>query len=281
MGELHEIMINGAAWNLSVGLAGLARNRYRIDRARHCNSGYEVTLILQGSCILDVGSHHYTLQAGQAAIIAPGCYHTLRSAPGEFDHFTLRISLPKGHSATNIRQQIPDHRVFPITDKMMQLCCDIFDVHRAKGLYWQDTYSTQLKLLVLHLLRQLNIADALHHAPPYKTVRKHSSQIYEYINENLAAEPSIDGLAQKMQLSPRQTRRILRNSCGMGLREMLLNARMDRSQWLLRTTDKSPSEIAAEVGYSEAAFYRAFHNHFHMTPKQYRLQAGKPDHGHR
>ena len=54
MSEQQGIRINNLNWDLSVGIAELSRSRYGISRARHCNTGYEVTVVLQGNCLLDV-----------------------------------------------------------------------------------------------------------------------------------------------------------------------------------------------------------------------------------
>ena len=271
MSEQQGIRINNLNWDLSVGIAELSRSRYGISRARHCNTGYEVTVVLQGNCLLDVEDSHYTLSQGQAVIIAPGRYHSLRSLPGEFDHFTFRMTPPKSGYQRHMKERIPNHRVFPASSKIPPVCRELFEVYRAKGAYWQDMYSALLKQLVLLVLQSLRLDDGAGSKVPYRSIKKRTSQIYEFVNEHLGENVGIEALARKMGLSSRQAKRVLQSCTGMGFREVLLNARMDRSQYLLRTTDKTLSEIAGEGGYaSDASFYRAFGRHFAMTPGEYR-----------
>ena len=53
--------------------------------------------------------------------------------------------------------------------------------------------------------------------------------------------------------------------------EFLMNFRMERAGDLLRNTDIPVGEIAEEVGYADPmSFSKAFKNHFHLTPSQFR-----------
>ena len=60
---------------------------------------------------------------------------------------------------------------------------------------------------------------------------------------------------------------------GMTFRQKKLATRMDHARYLLQMTDMHVYEIAAATGYlSEAAFYKAFRNHYQITPQEYRSQ---------
>ncbi|MBO7710160.1 MAG: helix-turn-helix domain-containing protein [Lachnospiraceae bacterium] len=54
--------------------------------------------------------------------------------------------------------------------------------------------------------------------------------------------------------------------------EFLMNFRMERAGDLLRHTSWSVGEIAEEIGYADTmSFSKAFKNHFHITPSQFRV----------
>ena len=95
--------------------------------------------------------------------------------------------------------------------------------------------------------------------------------IDDYLEKNFMRNVQVEDLAALLHLSRRQTNRVLQENYGMNFRKRLLNLRMDRAAWLLRTTTIPMSELIGIVGYtSEAAFYHAFRNHFQISPLQYR-----------
>ena len=270
MSALSELHINGHPVVLDVDMISMCKLRHQATNRRHCNAEYEATIILRGSCHADVDNTQYTLQTGQAILIAPGRYHILTPLSADFDRFCFRFSLPTGALSKQVAKQLGSHRVYSITPEMEHLCHSIFGEFSAQSDYWEDVHFSLLKTLLLYTFRLLELGDpASDRQSRFKPSRTH--QIERYIEGNLAQTPSEEDLAQHLGLSRRQTARILQETYGIGFREKLLNARMDRAAWLLRTTQKPLSIIISEVGYSsQSAFFNAFRAHFHTTPLKYR-----------
>ena len=273
MGTQSEFLINGTPLVLELDMTALARERHISVNRRHCNAEYEVTLILQGSCQADVEDDRCILRAGQGVVIAPGRYHILQALPGEFERFCFRFILPRSELADCVRRQLLSHRFFDLTGEMMHLCRSILQTFDVTLPYWESLQFTLLKALLLYILRLLGLGDEDHLLKKSRFIPTRSYQIDRYIEAHLADSPSIKDLAQSMNLSCRQTMRVLQDTCGMSFREKLISARMDRAAWLLRTTQKPLDTIISEVGYSsQSAFHQAFRTHFRTTPLRYRKQ---------
>lgn len=89
--------------------------------------------------------------------------------------------------------------------------------------------------------------------------------LYEYHNLTL------DGLAARLSLSPRQTERMLLECYGKNFQQKKTEARMAAAIQLLSENDRSVTEIANILGYSSLEhFSTAFKKYFHKPPREYR-----------
>jgi len=78
-------------------------------------------------------------------------------------------------------------------------------------------------------------------------------------------------LAQLVNLSSSRLGHLFRLQVGVDLDSFLRNARLDKAADLLRQTELSIKEIAAEVGYQHtSSFDRGFRQKFEIEPADYR-----------
>lgn len=241
---------------------------------RHCNAEYELHIILEGQCRLEVENEAYELSSSQAVIIAPGKYHYPQTSPGPFQRFSLFFSLSGGQPLRALRSQVPICRLFDAPENMLALCRVIFEEYSSNAPYRRELVSASLTALIIQSLRQLNLLpDRQRQADTSEAAR--IDLIDQYFVDHFAEAGGEEALAEKLHISRRQLARVLLELYGMGYRQKLLSTRMDRAAWLLRTSDKQISEIAFLTGYaSESAFFQVFKKEFHMTPRQYRLMHG-------
>ena len=273
MNEMHKLTVNGIPISVTAGMRWLYETRDRALGRRHCNAEYEVNLVLEGSCLADTEDERFTLGPKQGLIIAPGHYHYFKAEPGPFLRFSLRFHLPESTLSRTMRAQLPTCRAFTATDEICDLCHSLYQLYEHQDRYWQELYSNQLTGLLLHLLRLLGLGGDAPEDTPAIRADDRASRINRFIEDHLSEDTGIDELAAYMHLSRRHMVRVLQNIYGVGFREKLLYARMDRASWLLRTTNHSISRVVEAVGYSsQATFQRAFREHFGMTPVQYRKQ---------
>lgn len=99
-------------------------------------------------------------------------------------------------------------------------------------------------------------------------------QILNYIEQNYAQPLSLAEIAKKAALSRSECCRYFRKETGQTLFRYLIEYRIEQSARLLRETDRSLAQIAAEVGFGSQSHYTdSFRREKGCTPLQYRRAA--------
>jgi len=93
----------------------------------------------------------------------------------------------------------------------------------------------------------------------------------ERLADDLASDVRLGELAQQCGLSPFHFARAFKSSVGMPPYRYQRHLRIERAKTLLTETNRSVTELAAEVGYESAqSFGRAFRQETGVSPSQYR-----------
>ncbi|HET6561317.1 MAG TPA: helix-turn-helix domain-containing protein [Marmoricola sp.] len=96
-----------------------------------------------------------------------------------------------------------------------------------------------------------------------------------WILENLDEELSVESLAQRSTMSPRTFARRFREETGTTPHAWVTSQRVQRAEELLERTDRSVDQVAADVGFANAATLR---HHFTrvrgLSPQRYRQRFG-------
>lgn len=256
---------------LGVSISEDAHERSRIWAGEtHSHARYEAHILLSGLCRVDVDNVAYTLKAGQAAIISPGCYHCFVPLEKGCERLTVGITPKTPHLRQAMKGAAAACSILTPDREFLALCRKLIGECEQKRPYWQELARMELGECAVLLLRMLGLRDETAQTVP-KGRDLTLDIIDNYFESNLAKDPGADDLAAKLHISRRHLGRILQEIYGMGFREKLLRARMDQAAWLLRHTEKSVSVIAGEVGYTyDSAFRQAFRQHYEMTPQEYR-----------
>lgn len=101
-----------------------------------------------------------------------------------------------------------------------------------------------------------------------KTLRK----VLDYIDENYARETlSLNHVADQVNVSANYLSAIFSQSMQKTFVEYVTAKRMEKAKRLLRSTDKSAGEVAAEVGYKDPHYFSfVFKKTQGMSPREYR-----------
>jgi AraC-like DNA-binding protein len=92
-----------------------------------------------------------------------------------------------------------------------------------------------------------------------------------YIRENISDEISNTELGAIFGYHPFYVSRMLKDRRGLTMRQYVIAYRLKLAKGLLRTTDRSASDIACECGFTDASYFaKTFKATFGMTPKEYR-----------
>jgi AraC-like DNA-binding protein len=240
----------------------------------HNHPRFEVHIMLNGSCRMDMDGTSYVLRQRQMVVVAPGRYHRQEAGNRDFERVSLSVGPGTGLLSRAMQEAVEKQTVYPITEEMVNLCRGILMEGEKNRPYRKEMMQVQVSELTIAVLRELNLGEEDRGMD--KEGRRIPSAIDMYFERNLALNPGAEDLAQQLHLSRRQVNRVLQANYGMGFREKLLQARLERAKWLLRRTEKSVSVIAGEVGYTyDSAFREAFYRQVGMTPQAYRLNHKK------
>lgn len=95
--------------------------------------------------------------------------------------------------------------------------------------------------------------------------------LLEWLQENIHLDPSVDELAGRAAMSPRNFSRVFVRDMGMTPAKYVDQIRFERALQLLDNSGKPLSAIAGETGYSsDEQLRRAFQRRMGITPQEYR-----------
>ncbi len=107
----------------------------------------------------------------------------------------------------------------------------------------------------------------------YSPAKDEIDFILSYIDEHYAEDITLNQLADLVHFSPSHLSRLFHAKTEMTLRTYLRKKRIDQALLLLRTTQKSTTDIAVECGFGNLShFYRVFRTETGRTPTQIRTE---------
>lgn len=96
----------------------------------------------------------------------------------------------------------------------------------------------------------------------------------EFIDENISSGITLDDVSNHVMLSPNYFSSLFKKEMNIPLTVYINNARIRESQYLLKTTNFSISEISIQVGFSNQNYFTSiFKKTTGVTPKKYRLSS--------
>lgn len=102
-------------------------------------------------------------------------------------------------------------------------------------------------------------------------IDKRITPVLSLIHQDVAYSHKIESLAKVACMGETQFKKRFIASTGLGLREYLINVRMEKARALLSNTDMPIIAVAANVGYEDvSAFTRRFKQHVGVPPTHFK-----------
>ena len=251
----------------------LQRVRHGWNVERHNNAELEFHYILAGSCDVDIEDRHYPLQGPTLLMIAPGQYHNAKTTDSNFLTLPVTLVIPDKPLRDTFSNRIRNCPILEVPPEWVALCNRIYQEYTGKEMFREVMLQAFLTQLMIETFRCLSLFPENNRRAESLQYAVRTDLIDHYFATNVSLDWDEDTLADILHLSKRQLARILLNHYGMTFRQKKLATRMEHARYLLQMTDMHVYEIAAATGYlSEAAFYKAFRNHYQLTPQEYRSQ---------
>lgn len=250
----------------------------------HGPESFEIHYIASGRGSALIGGTSYQLAPGALYVTGPGVVHAQRPDPS--DPMTeyclsLKVSLQaprrteKEHGAGESFVKTPFWFAYG-QDGIAPLILSIFSELESRRAGYLSFVQALLTQLIVTLARSYEQAPApaarsfdLHLADD-KYLIVEECFLYEYKTLTLEA------LAARLNLGPRQTQRLLKKIYGATFLQKRMQARMAAAAMLLSDAGTSVAQAAEAVGYSSAEhFSAAFRRFYGRPPGAYRNRAAK------
>ncbi|MFC5699675.1 helix-turn-helix domain-containing protein [Cohnella faecalis] len=258
----------------------------------HKHSEFEFHFIPKGKGTVTIQDRKYELGEGLFYLTGPDVIHEQRS-DDEDPMFELclhceiveldraaeaewgdKLEEREAEECVRLLQTMPPE---PALDRYQAMNC-FLDAYRA----WEEQpvgFYTTMKQTVLQILLR---AARVHAAPgdsgniPERDMKDHRFRLAtQFIEDNEARPLTLEDVAEKVRVSPRQLQRIFRSEGNSTFHDWLEHARLQKICSELLQTDRPIEDIALDHGYSTPNYlYPVFKKKYGMTPSAYRRHHG-------
>lgn len=265
--------------NLSVKVQLLDIRSYPI----HKHKDFQIFYVLEGELSLTLFYATYRLRPGSIHIIHTEDVHSIKSITERnlvlvlsfnssyfqsiFPHFITTVFI------TNIEEGSFEKRD-TLCSEMLTIAAEAYN--RSPG------YISRINNAAVSLINTLMtnfrgfVIDPVGKAFIHKTSHDYIqtdriSRIIQYVYENYPYKISLSRIAEKEQISPYYLSHIFHKLVGMNFRDFLSMVRVEMSESAVLSSTASISQIAQDVGFSDAKYYiKNFHDYMGYHPREYR-----------
>ena len=240
---------------------------------------HELFYITEGQCSVLIGRRIYRLRAGDIAVIPARTLHkTDYVTDGPSTKYVISLTAA---TAREIDAFLGDTvtplclSAGPVTVPVQRR--DAISLLLERMLYETGNRSPHahsvakacLCELLLSILRY-RTQEAEYEGPAderIERIHRVTAYLYEHLDEDL----TLPQLAAVFAVSPSHLSRTFKQTTGFGVREYLVNLRIQRACELLLSTDLSVTEIAGRCGFGDSNYFGdAFHKAIGVSPRDYR-----------
>lgn len=237
----------------------------------HLHKSMECVYITQGSLEIGVAQELYHMEQGDFAIVFPEMIHHYQvfNPEGSKAIFLLAEPTLAGGFLSALQQYCPSIPVIPAA----QVHPDI--VYAMKSLCEHPASSKQ-ELILHQAFMQIILARCL---PDLQLVNKNTFEsndiIYQtmsYISRHFTDTITLTGMAKDLAMSPYALSRVFSSTFHTNFNQYVNEIRLNYASTLLTSTNESITDVYLNAGFeSQRTFNRVFKEHYHMSPREYRL----------
>lgn len=237
----------------------------------HFHNNVEILYCFRGVQEIRLGNIPYSVKAGEAVIIFPNVAHEYvenRSSDIPTDSLFLICSLDfLSKSFPKLITHRPLSPVIP-AEKIPQSAIHIFE---------QMCVSTGTRLLGWTLLALSDLLEGVELVPiKYSDDFRLAPHLIAYIDANFQKPLTLKHLAMHFGYSSTYIASLFYGQLKIPFRTYLGNVRSEHAANLIRTTNKSLTEISYECGYNSTnTFCRNFKRCYSITPSEYKRSLSK------
>lgn len=246
----------------------------------HRHSFYEVCYVLEGEGEYEDEGVTCLLRGGSQFVSVPGRWHQIRSRSGLKMFFVAYELTDAGRSASGIAYETAlQEKAVPV----------IVDHENVSALLWRTLFleAGSVTSAIISAARMRRMAGMLlaSFAPAFVPNEKEKpvemqppksntllvTMARMFIRDNLSRLLKLSDVASYLNVSERHLSRLFRQDGGETFGEYLTKERLRQAETMLKTTERSTKEIAAETGFQSVHYFtRTFSHHYGVPPARFR-----------
>ena len=239
----------------------------------HQHGYWELGYAVQGTSELHLGGgRRFHLSAGSFWSVTAGTDHWLRQGPEARHHrLFLGLQLPvmvARHSEWNLRDILRDVVVLHEVYQFEQLFSRIVTEGATRSRYQTAALRLGVDALLLEIVRA---GTGGNRETAKVAVHRAVSRALNLLQTRFRENWSLERLASESGLSRARLAQLFRQQIGTSIHKALNKVRVEHAQTLLRDSDLSISQIAADCGFATSQhFARIFRQLIGATAAEYR-----------
>ena len=205
-------------------------------------------------------------------IIPPGVYHYIRGISQDIRHMSLLLEIGQGQRSKDPQldrflQGLLRKQPIPLWEdaqgeivrvlKQLRHVAVSMEENTAVQQEWLKAMCLELVLLMGTVAKEIR-SEETSSAPDDTDLNIDRYIMDQFFNHNYHGNSSMEMLAKELNMSLRQTGRILQKTYGKSFREKMNECRLAVAMDLLKNTAKSMTEISELLGYGEPANFSSF-----------------------
>lgn len=258
----------------------------------HNHTDFQVLYVLEGELSLKLFYAKYRLQPGSIHIIHSEDVHSLRSITEKnlvlvisfnreyfqsiFPHFSSTIFITNIQEGAFEKRDILCDQIFAIVSEEYDKSAGYITRINNAAVAFINTLMNNFRGFVVDDTQKRFIHKTSHDYIQTDRV----SRIIQYVYENYPYKISLANIAGKEQMSPYYLSHIFHKLVGINFRDFLSMVRVEMSEFSVLSTNKSITQIAQDMGFSDAKYYVShFHKYMGFHPKEYRRKYAEKIYG--
>lgn len=268
----------------SVYVGNIVYERFKrsIPMHSHSDNSYEIHYICAGHGTVTVNGREYDTGPGTLYITGPHIRHSMIPDPEDpLSEYCVYLKLTPG--TRNEGKAISPLRIFRTADEWYGrdrygiggLMKSLFAELEDENIGYRAVVESLIRQIIIACVRNCSAAGChsdqkglMSGDNQYLTIEE--AFLYEY------ATLTLTSLSERLNLSTRQTQRLLLEHYGMNFQSKKTEAKMSAAALMLSSNDMTVTAIADELGYSSVEhFSSAFKKYYKMSASRYRETKGE------
>lgn len=251
----------------------------------HGANTYEIHYIISGCGKVKLGDEYYDLHPNTFYVNGPQIVHSHISLPDspiceytilvEMDASKARISEDHTPSVIQLLKEHP-FWIGESSQNLQNIMQQIYHELDHQYFGYEECLKSLLILLFCTAVRTLIEENITNPKPIHSSSVDNKSLITDDYFLYECKSLSLEGLANRLGLSPRQTERYLKEHYNKTFIQKKTESRMSTAALMLSDPSNSITQISDELGYSSIEhFSTAFKRYYHCSPSEYRKKTGR------